>query len=130
MTTENTKRKDYTLSAGKCYQEELSLEQDGPISDIIMGLELDQFEGKSFKDIPVMALKEKLLDKRGLIKLLGAALLSADTNKMVGEDFARKIKNSELTEIIEDFFTFNKSLMEAFLLLGNKQDTTSTTPTS
>ena len=107
-------RKDYELSSGiKCYQEDLTYKQDKQILSLLKNLNIE-----SISDLSTMKISDLmgiLFDENLLEKFLKIILLPTD-KKEIPEEKLTEIKNSELEEIIEDFFILNPSVMK---LLNN-----------
>lgn len=121
----------YSLSAGPAAQEELNVEQDAVVSDIFLNLDIPMKEGSLDLDaVSSESFIKKLLRDGLLVKFLGAVLIHPETGDMLGTEFARKVKNSEIPEIIQHFFTLNQSLIESLMILSKQQAGMNSIPTS
>jgi hypothetical protein len=109
---ENILIKTYEFRSGlKCRQEELDIEQDTKISAAIKKANLGIDDIKELGKLPILETIQKLLEKGILFELLEIILLPEDGTS--GEEFKKlikKIKNSELPEVFNDFFTLNPAL--------------------
>jgi len=100
-------RKDYSFSCGiECYQQELTLKQDKALAKLLSQFKFDS-DKMSLMDI-IAALSESDL----LNEALGIIL-----NKQA--DYSN-LTNSELEQVITDFFSLNPSLRKLFKI-GNKE---------
>ncbi len=111
-------KKTYKLSIGiTATQEELTIEQDYRLMEILSDLGVD--EGKdllshSIKDLIVRLIKNDLLS--GILNVI----LTVNTRS---EYDWKKLKNSELNQIITDFFSLNPLVLNLFETLRSAQVT-------
>lgn len=97
---------EYSFKCGiKAYQEELTLKQDRQINDLIKGLDKNLM--KDFTKIQFTELINILFEKDLLNKLLNIIL---HTNNA---DYSN-LSNSELEQVVTDFFTLNPTLKKWF----------------
>lgn len=106
--TNNTKVKDgrikYKFKCGiEAYQEELDLRQDELLTEILLELNIETF---SFGNTKIKELVNILIKERVLIKVLDIILTTVKDTEC---DFL-KLKNSELEEVFEDFFSLNPTV--------------------
>ncbi len=108
-------KKEYNFSIGiTATQEELNIEQDYQLMDILS--ELGIGEGQDLMNTPIRDLIGKLVKNDLLSKLLDVILQVAD--QQTSPDW-KKLKNSELQEVITDFFTLNPLVVQLFKGLGS-----------
>ena len=113
--------KTYNLKCGiTCIQDELNLEQDHDIAELILSLKdtslAKLFEG-DLANIKIMDVILLLKDNNLIQKLLAIVLLKENLEKIPEEDF-NKIKNSELMEVLTDFFNLNPKLVGLLTSFG------------
>lgn len=108
-------RKDYQFKCGlKCSQEELTLEQDIRLAEIL----------ERHEDVNADIMK--VFRKPGVVEeLLSVILVSEDP---IDKSKFLKLKNSELKEIVDDFFSLNPSVKA--LLSGSVSAQVTETPSS
>lgn len=108
-------RKEYKFSNGlECYQEELTLEQEHKLLDLFEQVQLDE------KDINNINFYKILFKKRIIYKVLSIILNSNDNTISVNK--FESLKNSELLEVLEDFFILNPLLKELSMNITKNQD--------
>ena len=119
-------RKNYKFSNGiEAYQEELTLEQDYKLAELAMGIDLN-----SFKDLDKLEIKnvlKLLVNENVLEKFLQIILipLSEITDKTFNS-----LKNSEVKQVIEDFFTLNPLVRDLLQNLSSGLATETKSPKS
>jgi len=118
---ENIKR--YKFSCGlEASQEELTLEQDYKIMDLIKSVNLSDLSNTTIADLIKTLSENKLIEK-----FLSIIFLIDDEEKI--KTFA-KLRNSELREIVTDFFILNPVALDLLQALRSAADTMTTSPQS
>lgn len=106
-------KKSYTFSllGIKATQEELTIEQDYKLMELLSEVGIE--EGQSFADMKISELIKKLVKGDLLSRLLDTILtVKGDSPNW------KKLKNSELNEVIQDFFSLNPIALQLLRLLG------------
>lgn len=99
-------RKNYNFKCGiKAYQEELTLKQDIQINNLIK--ELDKNLMKDITKIEISQVLNMLFENDLLNKLLNIVLHTENA------DYS-ELTNSELEQVVNDFFSLNPSLKKWF----------------
>jgi hypothetical protein len=110
-------KKSYKFSIGiNASQEELTIEQDYKIMELLSELGIE--DGKEILNTSIKDIIGKLVKNDLLSKLLNV-ILSVKENK--SEPNWKKLKNSELNEVIKDFFSLNPLVLMLFKSLGSVQ---------
>lgn len=116
--------KQYKFSNGvEASQDELTIEQDYKLIDLLS--ELGIGEGQDLLNTPIKDIIGKLVKNDLLTKLLNIILVIEK-----GAPDWQKLKNSELQEVIKDFFTLNPLVLELLKTFGSVQGITNTNTTS
>ena len=133
-------KKTYKFSNDlEAYQEELSLEQDYKLAELITGFNvsaIDDIKSMKVKDILKLLVKENVVEKFLEIVLIPKnsktwaedasclQLHKSTTRGSRGQAGAalRMLKNSEVKQVIEDFFTLNPLLSGLSQILKPAQD--------
>lgn len=117
-------RISYKFSNGlECWQEELSLAQDEQLLKIAMSFDIENI---SLETTSIKSVIDMLLKENSLIKFLDIVLYrpdSANPKELQVElkkdtELFRSLKNSELHNIINDFFLLNPTVKGWFKTLG------------
>ncbi len=112
---EDTKKK-YKFSNGlECSQDELTLEQDYKVMDLIKSVNLSDIQNITIADLIKLLSENKLIEK-----FLSIIFDITDEEKI--KSFS-KLKNSELKEVITDFFILNPIALDLLRVLRNVADT-------
>lgn len=115
--------KKYKFSCGlQAAQEELTLEQDYRIMDLIKSVNLADIGNTTIVDLI------KTLSENKLIEKFLSIIFSIDSEEEV-QKFS-SLKNSELKEIITDFFILNPIAMDLLRTLSIAADTSIMNPQS
>jgi hypothetical protein len=118
---ENTKQ--YRFSCGlETSQEELTLEQDYMIMDLIKSVNLTDPGSTTVAGLI------KTLSENKLIEKFLSIIFSIDAEEEM-KSFS-KLKNSELKEVITDFFILNPIALDLLRALRSAADTTTMNPQS
>jgi len=117
------KIKRYKFSCGlEASQEELTLEQDYRIMDLIKSVNLSDLSNTTIADLI------KTLSENKLIEKFLSIIFSIDAEDEI-KNFS-KLKNSELKEIVTDFFILNPIALDLLQALRSAADTQITSPLS
>jgi len=112
---EDTK-KNYKFSNDlECSQDELTLEQDYKVMDLIKSVNLSDIQNITIADLIKLLSENKLIEK-----FLSIIFGIEDESKI--KSFS-KLKNSELKEVITDFFILNPIALDLLRALRNVADT-------
>lgn len=112
---EDTK-KNYKFSNDlECSQDELTLEQDYKVMDLIKSVNLSDIQNITIADLIKLLSENKLIEK-----FLSIIFGIEDEAKI--KSFS-KLKNSELKEVITDFFILNPIALDLLRALRNVADT-------
>jgi hypothetical protein len=118
-------RKTYKFSNGlEAQQEELTLEQDYKLAELIGELKLDNLDELSqlrVKDVLKLLVNENVVEK-----FLNIILVTASNS----QGSFKTLRNSEVKQVVEDFFTLNPLLSSAFKILNSAPDTPTMNPKS
>lgn len=108
------------------YQDELTLEQDAKLAELLSDVNLDNVESLTMKDLL------KALTTKGVLLKFFSIILTDNAGKPLPESVLSRIKNNILLEVINDFFSLNKDLMQMLksLLPPMARETLSTSHTS
>lgn len=118
---ENIKR--YKFFCGlQASQEELTLEQDYRIMDLIKSVNLTDLGAATIADLIKTLSENKLIEK-----FLGI-IFSIESEEEI-KNFTR-LKNSELKEVVTDFFILNPIALDLLRALRSAADMTTTNPLS
>ena len=119
-----TEKKSYKFSNGiEAWQEELTIEQDYKLMDLLS--ELGIGEGQELMNTPIKDIIGKLVKNDMLSKLLNIILTAKDKitdeggNTPAGLVDWKTLKNSELQEVMTDFFSLNPLVLQLFRGLGS-----------
>lgn len=119
-----TEKKSYKFSNGiEASQEELTIEQDYKLMDLLS--ELGIGEGQELLNTPIKDIIGKLVKNDMLSKLLNIILTAKDKitdeggNTPAGLVDWKTLKNSELQEVMTDFFSLNPLVLQLFRGLGS-----------
>lgn len=119
-----TEKKSYKFSNGiEATQEELTIEQDYKLMDLLS--ELGIGEGQELMNTPIKDIIGKLVKNDMLSKLLNIILTEKDKivdeggNTLAGLVDWKTLKNSELQEVMTDFFSLNPLVLQLFRGLGS-----------
>lgn len=122
-------RKNYKFSNGiEAHQEELSVEQDYKIAELFAELEISKFD-----DIREMNIQDmiKLLAGSNIVeRFLEIILIPAGSSGWISSEKLRTLKNSEVKEVIHDFFTLNLLLSGLLQNLSSALATQTKSPKS
>ncbi|MEO8447691.1 MAG: hypothetical protein ABI528_09365 [bacterium] len=104
----------YKFQCGiEAHQEELSIDQDEKLVSVMMTLDINQLEAKSqIKDIIDLLLRTKLLYKMLMILLITRDCSNIDEKKL------KALKNSELSNVLNDFFFLNPTAINWLKTIG------------
>ena len=115
--------KQYKFSCGlEASQEELTLEQDYRIMDLIKSVNLSDLGATTITELI------KTLSENKLIEKFLSVIFSIEGEEEI-KNFS-KLKNSELKEVITDFFTLNPIALDLLRALRSAADTTIMSPQS
>jgi hypothetical protein len=115
--------KKYKFSCGlETTQEELTLWQDYRIMDLIKSVNLTDLGATTITELI------KILSEHKLIEKFLSIIFSMEGEEEI-KSFS-KLKNSELKEVITDFFTLNPIALDLLRALRSAADTTKTNPQS
>ncbi|MBS1513856.1 MAG: hypothetical protein JSS63_02415 [Bacteroidetes bacterium] len=118
---DNIKR--YKFSCGlEASQEELTLEQDYRIMDLIKSVNLSDLGNTTIADLI------KTLSENKLIEKFLSIIFSINDEEQI-KSFS-KLKNSELKEVVTDFFTLNPIALDLLRALRSAADMTTTSQVS
>lgn len=115
----------------KCYkffcgleasQEELTLEQDYRIMDLIKSVNLSDLGNTTIADLIKTLSENKLIEK--FLSIIFSVEIEDDIKSF------SKLKNSELKEIVTDFFILNPIALELLQALRSAADTSIMSPQS
>lgn len=111
-------KKSYTFSNGvTASQDELTIEQDYKLMDLLS--ELGIGEGKELLETPIRDIIGKLVKNDLLSKFLRIILRVENQNTDLTPVNWKKLKNSELQEVINDFFSLNPLVPQLLRGLGS-----------
>lgn len=111
--------KKYKFRCGlEASQEELTLEQDYRIMDLIKSVNLSDLSATTIADLIKTLSENKLIEK-----FLSIIFSIEEENKI--QSFA-KLKNSELKEVVTDFFILNPVALDLLRALRSAADTSMT----
>lgn len=117
------KIKQYKFSCGlEASQEELTLEQDYQIMDLIKSVNLNDLSATTIAELIKMLSENKLVEKF-------LSIIFSITGEEYIKSFA-KLKNSELKEVVADFFILNPIALDLLRALRSAADTTKMSPQS
>ena len=108
---ENTKKKYKFSNDLECAQDELTLEQDYKVMDLIKSVNLSDIQNITIADLIKLLSENKLIEK-----FLSIIFGIEDESKI--KSFS-KLKNSELKEVITDFFILNPIALDLLRALRN-----------
>lgn len=115
--------KQYKFSCGlEASQEELTLEQDYRVMDLIKSVNLSDLGNTSIADLIKTLSENKLIEK-----FLSIIFLTDSEDEI--KKFS-KLKNSELKEVITDFFILNPIALDLLRALRSAADMTTMSPLS
>ncbi len=115
--------KQYKFSCGlQASQEELTLEQDYRIMDLIKSVNLTDLGSTTIADLI------KTLSENKLIEKFLSIIFAIDSEEDV-KSFS-KLKNSELKDVVTDFFILNPIALDLLRALRSAADMTITNPQS
>lgn len=115
--------KQYKFSCGlEASQAELTLEQDYRIMDLIKSVNLTDLGATTIADLI------KTLSENKLIEKFLSIIFSIDNEDDI-KNFS-KLKNSELKEVVTDFFILNPVALDLLRALRSAADTTTMNPLS
>lgn len=115
--------KQYKFSCGlEASQAELTLEQDYRIMDLIKSVNLTDLGATTIADLI------KTLSENKLIEKFLSIIFSIDSEDDI-KNFS-KLKNSELKEVVTDFFILNPVALDLLRALRSAADTTTMNPLS
>jgi hypothetical protein len=118
---DNIKR--YKFSCGlEASQEELTLEQDYRIMDLIKSVNLSDLSNTTIADLI------KTLSENKLVEKFLSIIFSINDEELV-KSFS-KLKNSELKEVVTDFFILNPIALDLLRALRSAADITTMSPQS
>lgn len=112
---EDTKKKYKFSNDLECTQDELTLEQDYKVMDLIKSANLSDIQNITIADLIKLLSENKLIEK-----FLSIIFGIEDEAKI--KSFS-KLKNSELKEVITDFFILNPIALDLLRVLRNVADT-------
>lgn len=112
---EDTKKKYKFSNDLECTQDELTLEQDYKVMDLIKSVNLSDIQNITIADLIKLLSENKLIEK-----FLSIIFGIEDEAKI--KSFS-KLKNSELKEVITDFFILNPIALDLLRALRNVADT-------
>lgn len=112
---EDTKKKYKFSNDLECTQDELTLEQDYKVMDLIKSANLSDIQNITIADLIKLLSENKLIEK-----FLSIIFGIEDEAKI--KSFS-KLKNSELKEVITDFFILNPIALDLLRALRNVADT-------
>lgn len=123
-----SEKKSYKFSNGiTASQEELTIEQDYMLMDLLS--ELGIGEGQDLLNTPIKDIIGKLVKNDLLSKFLDIILNVNETQADQLPGNWLKLKNSELQEVITDFFTLNPLVLQLLKTFGSGLGTTNTNTT-
>lgn len=97
----------------KAHQEELDLDQDEKLTEILLGFDLNTFSlDNSISDLIKSIVKEKAL--LSVLKII----LVPDSEQAIPDATFAGIKNSELQNIFNDFFSLNPTVINWLKTIG------------
>ncbi len=108
---EDTKKKYKFSNDLECTQDELTLEQDYKVMDLIKSANLSDIQNITIADLIKLLSENKLIEK-----FLSIIFGIEDEAKI--KSFS-KLKNSELKEVITDFFILNPIALDLLRALRN-----------
>lgn len=108
---EDTKKKYKFSNDLECTQDELTLEQDYKVMDLIKSVNLSDIQNITIADLIKLLSENKLIEK-----FLSIIFGIEDEAKI--KSFS-KLKNSELKEVITDFFILNPIALDLLRALRN-----------
>ncbi len=113
--------KKYKFTCGlEALQEELTLEQDYRIMDLIKSVNLSDLGNTTIADLI------KTLSEHKLIEKFLSIIFSIESEEEV-KNFS-KLKNSELKEVVTDFFILNPIALDLLRALRSAADITTMSP--
>lgn len=118
--------KSYTFSNGiKATQDELTIEQDYKLMELL--LELGVEEGQDILKTPLKNIV-KVLVKNDLASKFFGIILQTEADQPEAD--WKKLKNSEVEEVMTDFFSLNPVVHQLLKNFGRNQDTSNMNMTS
>lgn len=115
--------KQYKFTCGlEASQDELTLEQDYRIMDLIKSVNLSDLGTTTIADLIKSLSENKLIEKF-------LSIIFSIENKEEVISFS-KLKNSELKEVVTDFFILNPIALDLLRALRSAADMTTTSPLS
>ncbi len=122
-------RKSYKFASGiQAYQEELSIEQDYKIAELFAELKISELS--DLKEMKIHDLIKLLSGANIIERFLEVILIPADVSIELSAEKLKMLKNSEVKEVIYDFFTLNPFVRELLQSLSDEQDMTMKNPKS
>lgn len=119
--------KRYKFSCGvEAMQDELTLEQDYKVMELIKSVNLTDFKALSIADLIKVFSENKLIEK--FLTIIFCINEKSEDDLKKAESF-NQLKNSELKEVITDFFILNPLAIDLLKTLRSVADTATISPT-
>jgi hypothetical protein len=117
-------KKEYSFKCGlKASQRELTLRQDRKLFDIFKKSDIESIESLNIRE-----LGDFLFEKNMAVEFFKIILKPSDGE--VTEELINEFHNSEMEEVLSDFFTLNPKVLTWLGTLGSVADTLMKNPAS